>query len=193
MKFMVGAEAEIEDQVSRAKRLGHMNLLMMLPVLMIIFGLSLISIAIIANYVGIGGLPGFGARQVALTVSGLAFIAGGVLSLPYKRLRLFSDFLLLGVVTITIILSADLVVLNTGLPSTIDKLVMLVSVIFTIGVIRVLPLFQDGTSVFVKLGASVLAGRKELTQFALISTQLFLILCSCKNLIWKTKCLHTTL
>jgi D-alanyl-lipoteichoic acid acyltransferase DltB (MBOAT superfamily) len=171
------AQAEIDAGVGQLhQKRGKIGLLIILPYVMTIIGFGLIFLAIGIDFIGIGSLPGFGARQFALTISGLAFIAAGIASSPDIRWKIFSQWLLLVVATVAIALIADMVVLNTGLPSDLDKMVMLSSLIFAILFVRAFPLLQEGKSILSILHDSILAGKAEIAKFLLVSVQFLLLL-----------------
>lgn len=56
---------------------SHRNI-QILIVIPILIGLGLITVALVGDYIGIGGLAGFGRKQLKLLLVGVAVLAGGV-------------------------------------------------------------------------------------------------------------------
>lgn len=56
-----------------------------LPVLLLVVGLLLALLSALADPLGLGGTPGFGWKQIAGTVLGLAFAGVGWLSLQKRK------------------------------------------------------------------------------------------------------------
>jgi hypothetical protein len=176
MKIIDRAQADLGAGRDKAGQKGHTAVLLVMPVGMTITGFSVILFAITADFIGLGGLPGFGARQIALTISGMALMTGGITTLPDIRAKMMGEWLLVGVATLAVTLMADLIVINTGLPKLIDKLGMLLSILLTILVVRAYPLIRGETAVWGKWRESLLGSRHEVIQYILIGVQFLLLL-----------------
>ena len=87
----------------------------LLPIALILAGASITAIALAADLIGFGGLPGIGPRQVSLALSGFAFFLAGVVSISPVGQRYISEWLLVALATMVVAFAADLAVIN-GLP-----------------------------------------------------------------------------
>lgn len=102
------------------------------PALLLLAGAFLIVLAFAVDVLGKGGLPGFGARQLALVVNGLALGSSGITLLLPLRSRVMGEWALIAVAAFAAALAADFITINTGLPKSVDKLGMLAMVAFSI-------------------------------------------------------------
>jgi hypothetical protein len=116
----------------------------LLPKTLIFAGVSIISIALVADLLDFGGPQGVGPRQVSLALSGVAVFLAGVVLISSESRRYISEWLLVALATIAVAFTADLIVIN-GLPEFGGKLVVLASIgfsILSIGIITASP--SDG-------------------------------------------------
>src|SRR5512139_3780365 len=96
-----------------------------IPFLFMLSGAAAVGLAFAADELGFGGMPGLGAHQVTLAVGGLSLFFAGltmVLSATYRR---YGFWLVIAVSILSIALSSDLIVINTGLPGNIDRVWMM--------------------------------------------------------------------
>jgi alginate O-acetyltransferase complex protein AlgI len=103
----------------------------LLPVTLILAGAGITVIALAADLLGFGGLPGIGPRQVSLALSGFAVFLAGIVLISSASQRYISEWLMVALATIAVVFAADLLVIN-GLPDLGAKLLVLVSVGFSI-------------------------------------------------------------
>ena len=103
----------------------------LLPVTRILAGAGVTVIALAADLLGLGGLPGIGPRQVSLALSGFAVFLAGIVLISSTSQRYISEWLMVALATIAVVFAADLLVIN-GLPDVGAKLLVLVSVGFSI-------------------------------------------------------------
>jgi hypothetical protein len=104
-------------------------LLRLVPILLIIGGTAAVMFAFAADWVGMGGLPGLGARQVALALSGASLLLAGITFLTPPIKQPIPMWLLMGIATMAVMLVADMMAINTGLATALDKQVLLATVV----------------------------------------------------------------
>jgi hypothetical protein len=104
----------------------------LLPFLLILPGIAALGFSFLADFLGFGGLPGFGARQMSMAISGLAILLAGIILLLPANRRWPLEWMLIGTATLAVALAADLVVLNTGPSQTIHKIVVMTAVAFSV-------------------------------------------------------------
>jgi D-alanyl-lipoteichoic acid acyltransferase DltB (MBOAT superfamily) len=102
-----------------------------LPPVLFLVGTGITVIALAADYLAFGGLPGIGPRQVALALSGIAVLLTGIVLMVSERWRYIGEYLLVGVSVIAVAFVADLLVIN-GLPELRDKQIVLASIGFSV-------------------------------------------------------------
>jgi D-alanyl-lipoteichoic acid acyltransferase DltB (MBOAT superfamily) len=102
-----------------------------LPLVLLLAGTGITAIALAADYLAFGGLPGIGPRQFALALSGIAVLLTGVVLMVSDRWRYIGEYLLVGAAVITVAFAADLLVIN-GLPELRDKQIVLASIGFSL-------------------------------------------------------------
>jgi hypothetical protein len=78
------------------------------------------AIALAADFLAIGGLPGIGPRQIALALSGLAVLLTGLVLILSAEQRHLGEWLLVGAAVIAVAFASNLLVIN-GLPEFADK------------------------------------------------------------------------
>jgi len=145
------------------------------PVIFVVIGLGTAAIAIGADQIGIGGLPGFGPNQISLTISGLALLVAGVAMNSSVNYRRIGQWLLIIAGVIAVGLAADLLIFG-GLPGTMFKQFMLLTVIAAIALTAVVasPVLSRKSLVeWLKLAVGQWA---QVFQFALIVLQLGLLI-----------------
>ena len=99
----------------------------------ILAGVSITALALAADIlnIGIGGSLSIGPRQLSLAMSGFAVLLTGVVLISSESQRYISEWLLVVFATIAIVFAADLLVIN-GLPGLESKIVVLVSIGFSV-------------------------------------------------------------
>lgn len=110
----------------------------LLPIVLILMGASIMGVALAADLLTIGGLQGIGPRQVALALSGLSVLLSGVVLISSVSQRYIGEWLLIVLATVAAVFAADLLVIN-GLPDLLAKLLVLLSVGFSILLIGAIP------------------------------------------------------
>ena len=103
----------------------YVLILRLIPMLLMLAGAGAVLFAFTADMLGMGGLPGIGARQVALALSGAAILFAGAICIPSLAKQPVSVWLLLSVATIAIAVASDMFTINTGLVTGLDKLILL--------------------------------------------------------------------
>lgn len=146
-----------------------------IPSLLMLAGVSAVVFAFAADALGFGGMPGLGAHQVTVAVSGLfLFFAGLILVLPAPNRR-FGFWLLIGVSILAVALSSDLIVINTGLPGNIDKALMMAVMTFSILLTRVFVTSPGETPLSIELSRIFVVDRQAVAKFSLLVLQLGLL------------------
>jgi len=109
------------------------------PFILIVVGLIALVVSLAADMLGVGGLPGLGARQFTLGLSGVSLLLAGFILVAPAALCVWGEWLLVGTATLAAAFNADFIVLNTGLPENAEKAVLTLSVLFSIGSIQAIP------------------------------------------------------
>ena len=110
----------------------------LLPIVLILAGAVITTLALAADFLNPGGLQGIGPRQVALALSGCTVLLAGVLLISSISKRNISEWLLVGLATIAVAFAADLLIIN-GLPEFWSKHIVLLAIGLTILLISVIP------------------------------------------------------
>jgi len=111
-----------------------------LPIILILAGIGITTVALAADLFDLGGPRGIGPRQVSLALSGLSILLAGVVLISSKSLRYISEWLLVVLAAVAVAFAADLIVIN-GLPEFGTKHIVLASIglsILSIGFIPAL-------------------------------------------------------
>jgi D-alanyl-lipoteichoic acid acyltransferase DltB (MBOAT superfamily) len=98
-----------------------------LPILLILAGMGMTTIALAADFLAFGGLPGIGPRQISLALSGLAVLLAGVVLISSVNWRYIGEWLVVGAAVVAVAFAADLLIIN-GLPALGDKQIVLASI-----------------------------------------------------------------
>lgn len=144
-----------------------------LPSALILIGFCITAIALAADLLGFGGPPGIGPRQVSLALSGLAIFVAGVTLISSASQSNVGEWLFIGVATIVVAFTADLIVID-GLPDTAAKFLVLWSLGFSflsIGTIRA----YMGQEAIVPWPTLFSLERPQVSKFSIIILQLGLL------------------
>ena len=110
----------------------------LLPLLLILVGAGIITIALAANLLGISSQSSFSASQVSLALSGLVIMLAGIVQALSAERRYIGEWLLIGVGAIVVAFAADL--LSVGnLPAFGIKQIMMISIALAVALIGVAP------------------------------------------------------
>jgi len=109
-----------------------------LPIVLILAGIGITTIALAADFLTFGGLPGIGPRQVALALSGFAVLLTGLILILSVSQRYIGEWLLVGAAVIAVAFASDLLVIN-GLPEFADKHLVLAAIGLSVLVTNVIP------------------------------------------------------
>ena len=115
----------------------------LLPITLILSGTVIIAIGLAADLLNLGGPSGIGPRQAALALSGFAVLLAGIVLISSARQRYISEWLLLALATIAVAFASDLLIIN-GLPELWAKLIVLISIGFSVLTISVISSFSPG-------------------------------------------------
>jgi hypothetical protein len=111
------------------QRVGSANILQgLLPIILILFGVSILTLAFAPGLFGLSNSAGFGPNQISIALGGLAILLSGLLRVLPLEVRKTSEwiFLVLGIIAATF--ASDLIYIR-GLPSFVPKQIMVVSVV----------------------------------------------------------------
>lgn len=114
----------------------------LLPVLLMLVGISAIIVAIVADLVVGDGRTGFGPNQLSLTLSGFAVLMTGVVLISSDENRI-GEWLLVGAGVVAAAFAADLLVIG-GLPGLQAKQMLVASVVFGLALVGVAPASSAG-------------------------------------------------
>jgi hypothetical protein len=109
-----------------------------LPMALILAGAGITAIALAADFLAFGGLPGIGPRQFSLALCGLAVLLAGVVLISSVSWRYIGEWLVVGAAVIAVAFAADLLVVN-GLPEFLDKHMVLAAIGLSVVVTTVIP------------------------------------------------------
>jgi hypothetical protein len=146
----------------------------LLPVLLIFAGAGITVIALAADLLASGSPQGIGPKQVSLALSGFAVFLAGLFLISSESRRYISEWLLVALATLAVIFASDLLVIN-GLPESVDKLVVLVSIGFSIlliGIISSSAVNQGNVNPWINLLA---LDKLQIGKFLSIAIQLALL------------------
>ena len=132
-------------------------------------------VAFAADALGFGGLPGLGTRQVTLALSGLAlFEAGLTMILPLSQ-RKFSFWLLILTAVLAVALASDLIVINTGLPGTIEKTILIGVLMVCVLLARGYVDYSNGTLIETGRARLLAIDRVAVLKFLMVAVQFGLL------------------
>src|SRR5688500_16644283 len=83
-----------------------------LPLLLLLAGSGITALALAADYLAFGGLPGIGPRQVSVALSGLAVLLTGVVLMLSVSWRYIGECLVVGAAVLAVAFAADLLVIK---------------------------------------------------------------------------------
>ena len=148
------------------------GILRQIPLLLIAVGAVALIYALTADWLGMGGLPGIGARQIALALSGAALLLAGItLRVTASQQRLTLGLLMV-VATISAMLVADMLVLNTGLATMLDKQVLLAAVVASVFLAGMAAIDENDSS---RTSWFATTSLKQLAPFSILALQLYLL------------------
>lgn len=113
------------------------------PFILIIVGVIGFVFSLAADMLGVGGLPGLGARQFTLGLSGLSLLVAGFVMVAPAAFVMGGEWLLVGIAALAATFNADFIVLNTGLPETAEKAALTLAVLVSLGSLQVVPALRD--------------------------------------------------
>ncbi len=98
-----------------------------LPPALLLGGTGITAIALAADYLTFGGLPGIGPRQVAFALCGFVVLLTGIVLMLSEHRRFIGEYFLVGAAVVAVAFVADLLVIN-GLPEMGDKQIVLAAI-----------------------------------------------------------------
>lgn len=111
------------------QRVGSANILQgLLPIILVLFGVSILTLAIAPGLFGLSSSTGFGPNQITIALGGLAILFSGLLRALPVEVRKISEWIFLAFGIIAATFASDLIYIR-GLPSFVPKQIMVVSVV----------------------------------------------------------------
>jgi hypothetical protein len=137
-------------------------------------GAGITAIALAADLFNAGSPRGIGPRQVSLALSGIAVFLAGIVLISSARQRYISEWLLVGLATITVAFAADLLVIN-GLPEFGAKQMVLASLSFSALLATVAPASAAGRPDIGEWLTLIRRDWLEISRFLSVTVQLGLL------------------
>ena len=103
----------------------------LLPLVLMLAGAGITTIALAADLLNFDGSLGIGPRQFSLALSGFVVLMAGAILISSESWRYISEWILVALATVAVVFAADMLVIN-GLPEFGTKLVVLISIGFSI-------------------------------------------------------------
>lgn len=148
------------------QRVASINILQgALPVILILFGVSTLTLALVPDLFGFSSASGFGPNQISIGLGGLAILLSGLLRVLPKEVRNMSEWIFLALGIFAAAFAADLIFLR-GLPGFLPKQIMMISVVLGLIITSTRrPVFHQrrGSSTWFDL---ILSNRVELIKVA---------------------------
>lgn len=146
----------------------------LLPITLILAGVSITAVALAADFIALGGLQGIGPNQVSLAMSGFAISLAGVVLISSANWRYVGEWLLVVAAAIAVAFASDLLVIN-GLPGFAAKHVLLISTALSLLLTAAVPVLSEqerNVSAWLSL---LRAERTRVFQFLSVAAQLGLL------------------
>lgn len=170
---------ELQPQLKRAGISLTQNIaggiFRVIPFLLMLSGAAVVALAFIADYLGFGGMPGLGAHQATLAVGGLSLWFAGLTMVLPASYRRYGFWLVIAASILSIGLSSDLFVINTGLPGNIDKVWMMGTMMLCILLTRIFVASTNDALLPIDLSKLFSVDRLAASKFLAVAVQLGLL------------------